>query len=218
MSWLFASGGQSIAVSASASVLPMNIQDWFLLGLTSLISLGSKGLSRIFSNTTVWKHQFLVLSLLYGPALTSVHDYWKNYNFDYMDVCWQNDGSAFLNTLSRFVIAFLPRSRVLLILWLQSPFTVILEPKENLFPLFCHLSAMELWDQMPWSSFFECWVLSKLFHSPLSYLPRGSLVSLWFLPLESYHLHIQGCWYFCWQSWFQLVIHPDQHFNDVHCI
>ena len=53
----FASGGQNIGASASASVLPMNIQDWFPLGLTGLISLQSKGLSRIFSNTTVQKHQ-----------------------------------------------------------------------------------------------------------------------------------------------------------------
>ena len=58
MSWLFASDGQSIGVSASASVLPMNIQDQFFLGLTGLISLQSKGLSRVFSNTTVQKHQF----------------------------------------------------------------------------------------------------------------------------------------------------------------
>ena len=58
MSRLFASGGQSIGVSASASVLPINIQDWFPLGLTGLISLQSKGLSRVFSNTTVQKHQF----------------------------------------------------------------------------------------------------------------------------------------------------------------
>ena len=58
MSQFFTSGGQSIGVAASASVLPMNIQDWFLLGLTSLISLQSKGLSRVFSNTTVQKHQF----------------------------------------------------------------------------------------------------------------------------------------------------------------
>ena len=58
MSQLFASGGQSIRVSASASVLPMNIQDWFLLGWTGWISLQSKGLSRVFSNTTVQKHQF----------------------------------------------------------------------------------------------------------------------------------------------------------------
>ena len=57
MSQFFASGGQSIGTSASASVLPMNIQDWFPLGLTGLISLPSKELSRVFSNTTVQKHQ-----------------------------------------------------------------------------------------------------------------------------------------------------------------
>ena len=56
--------------------------------------------------------------------------------------------------------------------------------------------------------FFECWVLSQLFHFPLSPSSRGSLVSLHFLPFEWYwyHLHIWGCWYFSWQSWFQLVI------------
>ena len=58
MSQFFASGGQSIGVTTSASVLPMNIQGWFPLGLTSWISLQSKGISRIFSNTTVQKHQF----------------------------------------------------------------------------------------------------------------------------------------------------------------
>ena len=58
MSWLFASGGQSIGASASALVLPVNIQDWFPLGFTGLICLQSKGLSRVFSNTTVQKHQF----------------------------------------------------------------------------------------------------------------------------------------------------------------
>ena len=55
---LFASAGQTIGVSASASVLPMNVQDWFPLGLTGLVSLQSQGLSRVFSNTTVQKHQF----------------------------------------------------------------------------------------------------------------------------------------------------------------
>ena len=58
MSWLFLSGGQTIGASASASVLPVNIQGWFPLVLTGLISLQSKGLSRVFSNTTVQKHQF----------------------------------------------------------------------------------------------------------------------------------------------------------------
>ena len=63
MSQFFASGGQSIGVSASASVLPVNIQDWFPLGLTGWISLQSKGLSRVFSNTTVQKHQFFTAQL-----------------------------------------------------------------------------------------------------------------------------------------------------------
>ena len=58
MSWLFVSGGQIIGASASASVLPVNIQDWFPLGWTGLISLQSKELSRVFYNTTVQKHQF----------------------------------------------------------------------------------------------------------------------------------------------------------------
>ena len=58
MSWLFTLGGQSTGASASASVHPMNIQSWFPLGLTGLISLLSKGLSRVFSSTTIWKHQF----------------------------------------------------------------------------------------------------------------------------------------------------------------
>ena len=92
---LFASGGQSIGALASASVLPMSIRSWFPLGLICLISLQSRGLSSVFSSTTVQKHQFLALSLLYGPALTSVHDCWKNRSFDYTDLSWQSDVSAF---------------------------------------------------------------------------------------------------------------------------
>ena len=63
MSQFFAWGGQSIGVSASASVFPMNIQDWFPLGLSGLICLQFKGLSRVFSNTTVQKHQFFATQL-----------------------------------------------------------------------------------------------------------------------------------------------------------
>ena len=84
----FASGDQSTEASVSASVLPMNIQDSFLLGLTGWISLLPKGLSRVFSSLTIWKYHSLVLSLLYGSTLTSVHDYWKNHSFDYMDFSW----------------------------------------------------------------------------------------------------------------------------------
>ena len=82
VSQFFTSGGQSIGVSASASVLPMNIQDWSPLGWTGWISLQSKGLSRVFSSTTVQKHHFLALSFLYSPTLTYVHDCWKNHSLD----------------------------------------------------------------------------------------------------------------------------------------
>ena len=82
VSQISTSGGQSIGVSASTSVLPMNIQDWSPWWWTGWISLQSKGLSRVFSNTTVQKHQFSALSFLYSPTLTSIHDYWKNHSLD----------------------------------------------------------------------------------------------------------------------------------------
>ena len=81
-SQFFASGSQSIGVSASASILPMNIQDWFPLEWTGWISLQSKGLSSVFSNTTVQKHQFFSTQLSSRPTLTSIHDHWKNHSLD----------------------------------------------------------------------------------------------------------------------------------------
>ena len=95
MSQFFTSGGQSIGVAASTSVLPVNTQDWFPLGLTGWISLQSKGLSRVFSNTTVQKHQFFGAHFsLYSKS--HIHTWLqKNHNFDDMDLCWQNNVSAF---------------------------------------------------------------------------------------------------------------------------
>ena len=78
MSLFFASDSQTIGVSASASVLLVNIQDWFILQFTGLISLQSKGLSRVFSSTTVQKHQLFHC----GLTLTSTHDYWKSHSLD----------------------------------------------------------------------------------------------------------------------------------------
>ena len=80
VSWLFGSGGQSIGASASASVLPMNIQGWVPLRLTGLISLQSKGLSRVFSSTRVQKHQYFAFSILYGSThiCTWLLEIWKN--------------------------------------------------------------------------------------------------------------------------------------------
>ena len=76
VSRLFASGGQSIGASASASVLPMNIQDWFPLGWTGWISLQSKGLSRVFSTAQFKSINSSALSFLHSPTLTSIHDHW----------------------------------------------------------------------------------------------------------------------------------------------
>ena len=95
VSWLLALGGQSIGASALSSVLPMNIRGWFPSVLTGLITLMSKGLSRVFSNTTVQKHQFFSTQ----PSLWfNSHFYtWllENHSFDYMDLCWQSAVSAF---------------------------------------------------------------------------------------------------------------------------
>ena len=123
--------------------------------------------------------------------------------------------------LSRFVIASLPRSKCLLISWLWSLSTVILEPKKIksvTASTFSHLFAMKWWDWMPWSYAFECWVLSQLFHSSLSLSFRVSLVPLHFLPWEWYHLHIWGCWCFSQQSWFQLWFIWSGILHDVLCI
>ena len=84
-----ASGGQSIGASTSASVLPMNIQGWFPLGLTGLIFLLSKGLSRVFSSTTVLQHSAFFMVQLSHPYLTALHI------FDSTVLCRQSDVSAF---------------------------------------------------------------------------------------------------------------------------
>ena len=94
--------------SFPASVLTMNIQGWFPLGLTDLSSLLSKGLSRVFSSTI----NSSALRLLHGRTLTSLHDCWKSHSFDYMDLCHQSDVSV-SDTLPRFVIACLPRKKLL---------------------------------------------------------------------------------------------------------
>ena len=92
VSQLFKSGDQRI--EASASALPINIQDWLPTGLTGLISLLSKGLSRVFSSTIVWKHQLFSAQHSFWSTLTSRHDYCKDHSFDYSILCQQNDVSA----------------------------------------------------------------------------------------------------------------------------
>ena len=146
----------------------MNIQDWFLLGLTGLISLQSKRLSRVFSNTTVQKHQF------FGVQLSL----WSNsHSYLYMTTGktialarWTFAGkvmSLLFNMLSRLVIAFLQRRECLLISWLQSPSGVILEPPKIVSRCFCCLPIY-----LPWSDGTGCHDLSFWM---LSFKPAFSL-------------------------------------------
>ena len=137
-----------IGVSALASVLPMNIQDWSPLGWTGWISLQSKGLSKVFSNTKVQKHQFFgsaffILQLLH-PYMTTGKTIALTRRTFVGKVM-----SLLFNMLSRLVITFLPRSKSLLISWLQSPSAVILEPPKNkaghCFPFY-----------LPWSDGARC--------------------------------------------------------------
>ena len=129
MSQLFGSDGQNIGVSASTSVFPMNTQDWPPLGWIGCISLQSKGLSRVFSNTTVKKASILLQSALFIVQLS--HPYMttgKTIAFT-RGTFVGKVMSLLFNMLSRLVITFLPRSKPLLISWLQSPSAVILWPK-----------------------------------------------------------------------------------------
>ena len=137
----FASGGQSIGVSTSTSVLPKNTQDWSPLGWTGWISLQSKGLSRVFSNSTVQKHQFFCAQLsivqLSHPSMTTGKTIALT-RWTFVDKVM----SLLFNMLSRLVITFLPRSKHFLISWLQSPSAVNLKPPKiksvTVSPSICH--------------------------------------------------------------------------------
>ena len=129
MKHLITSCGQSIGASALASVLPVNIQDWFPWGLTGLVSSTPKGLSKVFSNTQFQSINSSVLSFLYSPTLTSIHDYWKSLSLPRQTTV-SKIMSLLFHMLSSLVIAFLPRSKHLWISWLQSPSAMILEPQK----------------------------------------------------------------------------------------
>ena len=151
VSQFLASGGQSFGASASSSVLPVNIQGWFPLGLIGLISLLPRELSEVFSSATVQMHQFLVLSAFFIFQLS--HPYMTTGKTIALTVRTfiGKVMSFLLNTLTRFIISFLPRSKHLLISWLQSPSEVILEPKK----MVCHrLHCFPIY--LPWSDGIGC--------------------------------------------------------------
>ena len=179
MSCLFPSGGQSIGASSSASVLPMNNQDWFPIRLTDLVSLQSKGLSRVLHHhsskaSILWCSPFIMVQFSHQYMTTG-----KTIAMT-IQIFFQKVMSLLLNTLPSFVITSLPMSNSLLILWLQALSAILLEPKKrksvtvsNFSPSICH----------------------EVIGSDATIL-----------------VFICGCWYFSWQSWFQLMIHPTQHF------
>ena len=170
MSQLFESGGQNIGVSASASVLPVNIQDWFPLGWTPCSPRDSQESSPAPQFKSICS---LVLSFLYCPTLTSIHDYWKNHSLTRQTFVGKVM-SLFFNILSRLVIAFLLRSKHLLISWLQwQPTPVLLPGKSHGHRSFVDYSP---WDHkelattewhcfpifLPWSDGTRCHDLSFL--------------------------------------------------------
>ena len=153
MSQLFPSRGQSIGVSASTSVLPMNTQDWSPLGWTIWISLQAKELKSLLqhhsSKASILRHSAFFIVQLSHPHMTTEKIIALTRRTFVGKVM-----SLLFNMLSRLVITFLPGSKRLLISWLQSASAVIFEPlkiKSATIPLFPHLFAMKWWDWMPWS-------------------------------------------------------------------
>ena len=121
--WLLASGAQSIGASTSASVLPMSIQDWFPLRLTGLNAF----LQGTFKSL---QHHSLTLCLLCGPALTSIHGYWKDHSLDCTDLFQQSDVFAFKCTVS-VCHSFPDKKQTSSNSWLQSASAVISDPKKR---------------------------------------------------------------------------------------
>ena len=129
-SWLFTSGNQSIGASALAPVLPMNIQGWFPLGLIDWFDLLAVQ-GTLFSNTMIWKHQFFSIPP-FSWSSSHIRTWTTGETTVLTIVTYVGKVISLLcNMLSRFVMAFLPRSKRVLISWLPSPFAVILEPKER---------------------------------------------------------------------------------------
>ena len=148
MSQLFTSGGWSTGASASASVLAVEIQGWLPLGLTSLISLLSKELLSLFQHhslkaSILWRSAYFIVQLSHPCMTTGKTIALTRWTFAVKVI------SLLFNTLSRFVITFLPRCKHLLISWLQSLPTVILECKKMLFPSFHFLFSLMQFHHFP---------------------------------------------------------------------
>ena len=181
-SQFFASGGQRIGVSASASVLPMNIQDWFPLGLSGLISCNPRD-SQEFSHHSS-KPSILRCSAFFIVQLSHLYMATGTTTALTRQTFVGKVTSLLFNMLSRLVIAFLPRSKHLLISWLQSPSAVILKPKKIKSVVVFIVSQSICHEMMAMDAMILVfWMLSSkpAFNSPFSLSSRGSLVPLHFL-------------------------------------
>ena len=183
MSHLFASGYQSIGVSASASVLPMNTHDWSPLRWTWLDVLAVQGTLKSLLQYHSSKTSMLRCSAFFTVQVSQRYMTTGKTIALTRRTFVDKVMSLLLNMLSSLVRTFLPRSKRLLISWLQSPSAVILEPRKIKSATVSTVSPSISHEVMgPWSSFSECWALSQLFHSPLSLSSRGFLVPPHFLP------------------------------------
>ena len=154
-----------LAVSASTSVLPMNTKDWSPLGWTGWIFLQSKGLSSLLQQHSL-KVSILRCSALFTVQLSHPYTTTGKTTALTKRTFVGKVMSLLFNMLSRLVITILPRSKSFHFMT-AVPICSDLGAQKNSLSLFPHLFAMKWWDQMPWSSFSECWALSQLFHSPL---------------------------------------------------
>ena len=210
MSQLFTSGGQSIGVSASTSVLPMNTQDWSPLEWTGWI-LSPKD-SQESSPTPQFKSiNSSVLSFLYSPTLTSIHDYWKNQSLDFVGkwcLCFLTCCLGWSKLSFQGVASF----NFMAAITICSDFgaqKMKSATVSTVSPSICH-EVMEL-DAM----ILVFWMLSfKPTFSLSSFTFIKKLFSSSSLSARGWcYLHIWGDWYFSRQSWFQLVLYPDQCFS-----
>ena len=201
-------------IGASTSVFPMNIQGWFPLGWTGWISFLSKGtfkslLQHHSSKASIlWHSAFFMVQLSHPYMTTGKAIALTRWTFVSKVM------SLVFNMLSTFVIAFLPRSNCLLILWLWSLSAEILEPKKIksltvsiVYPSICH-EVMG-----PDAMILDFWTLSFKPAFPLSSLTFIKTLFNSSLPLAWFHLHVWSYWYFSQQSWFQPGIHSAPHFT-----
>ena len=197
MSHFFLSCGQSIGASTSAYILPMSYSglisfriNWFdLLAVQGTVQSLHQHHS---SKASILQRSAFFMIQLSLPYITTG----KKHSFDYMDLCHKLMSLLF-NMLSRFVIAFLPRSKRLSISWLQSQSAVILDPKKInsvavsiVSPSLCH----EVMGLVGMILVFWMWSFKPAFSLFITFIKRVSSVSLYFLPLGWWHLHIWSYW------------------------